>query len=239
MVDMHNLTRNENFIRKTCKKVGKSLVATKEIRVYIPCTLENNKLLFLDERIYTEGTILYTDGKEYAVMNLVTLIELSAVDYHRVAIKGFDGKESGTECYEFIYTKGDKIHPTNEVTEVAVLAYDVINHHILLGKSVPFFDKGDIDGILDSIPRFCGFGLPEYGYTNLYPEMIVRDPSDLQVPSRISKSKYFQVVPFSNIILNVSSTIGKNRGNRLEDGILSATVTTAETTTPFEDIMRA
>ena len=200
-------------------------------------SFDSGKLLLLAERNYTCANIMYTDGKEYSVLNVAALIELGMTDHRKVMVKGFGGDE--VECYEFKYEKGEVIHPTGEVPKSVALLYPYVRHHILMGKSIPYLTDDDIDTLLDSIPRFCGIGLPEYGYTNHFTEMIQRCPNDLQVPKRLSKAKGVAVIPFSSVVLNVSSIIGKNRGGYLEDGLMSASVTTSEASTTFEKIQRA
>lgn len=234
---MLQLKRSEAFIKRNCKVIGSALVAASNVSVIIPVTLESANLLSIEERFYTVGCMMYTNGKEYAVMNLAATIELGITDYRKMMVIGFDGEE--VECYEFLYEKGDRIHPTNEVPVNAQLAYSYVNHHILMGKSVPFFSEDDVDALLDSIPRFCKFGLPEYGYLNHFTEMILRDAENIRVPSRLSKNKAFTTIPYSSVVLNVSSIIGKNRGGYLEDGLMSSTITTSKASTPFEKVMRS
>ncbi len=236
-LDITKLKRSDTFIKRNCKKIGDKLVAAKDISVIAAITLESGKLLSMDDRIYSVGTLMYTDGKEFAVMNLAVIVELGLTDHRKVMVGSYGGEE--VECYEFQYSKGSTIHPTDEVPVQASIAYDYINHHLLMGKSIPYFDKDDMDSILDSMPRFCNFGLPEYGYTNHFTEMVIRDPDDLQVPARLSKKSGYVNIPFSSVILNVSSIVGKNRGGYLEDGIQSATLTTSESSTSFEKVLRA
>lgn len=238
MIDIFALKRSDTFIKRKCKTIGDALVATTDISVLAPVTLLSGKLMSLDDRFYSVGTLMYTDGKEYAVMNLAVTIELGKTDYRKVMMKGFDGEE--TECFEFQYSKGDKIHPTNEVPVNAQLSYDYVNHHILMGKTIPFFSEDDVDSVLDSIPRLCNFGLPEYGYTNHFTEMIIRSAQDIQVPKRLKPNeKTFTTIPFSSVVLNVSAVVDKNRGGYLEDGMMSATVTTQESSTAFEKVLRS
>lgn len=237
MLDVLKLKRSDTFVKRKCKKVGRKLVANADISVFVPSSLEKNNLLFLDERLYTVGSIMYVSGNEYANMNLACTIELGVTEYARVNMLGHDGEE--TECYEFVYTKGDVIHPTNLVPIDAGMAYDLTNHHVLRGKTVPFFDEVDIDNIFDSMPRFCNFGLPEYGYLNHFPEMIKRDANNTKVPFRLSKSKKMAVIPFSSVIHNVASVIGMNMGGYPEDGLQVAITTKSTTTTTFEKVTRS
>lgn len=237
MYDIFSLKRSDTLIKRTCAKIGTALVAKTDMSILVPVSYEAAELLVIDDRIYSLACIMYTDGKEYGVLNAAATIEISQAEVGKVMVKGFDGEE--TECYEFKFAKGDEIHPTGEVPKNAQLSYPFVNHLILMGKTVPFFDRDDVDSILDSIPRFCGFGLPEYGYTNHFTEMIVRDIKDKQVPGRLVNSKYFVTIPFSSVILNVSSIVGKNRGGYLEDGITSSTLITSEASTGFEKVMRA
>ncbi len=237
MYDIFKLKRSDTLIKRKCKVIKSALVATTDISVIVPVSLEHGKLLEIGERTYTIASILYTDGKEYSIMNLCTIIELGPTDHNKIMVKGFDGKE--TECYEFKYTKGDTIHPTNEVPITPTIAYPFANHHIFMGKTIPYFDREDIDSILDSIPRFCKFGLPEYGFTNHITNMVLRDAHDLQVPLRLSKSKEFKVIPFTSVILNVSSVIGKNQGGWMEDGMQSSIMTTSKSSSTFEKVIRS
>lgn len=237
MYDIFGLKRSDTLIKRTCTKIGSALVAKTDISLIVPTSYEAADLLSIDDRNYSLACAMYTNGKEYAVLNAAATMEISQAEIGKVMVKGFDGEE--TECYEFKFKKGDRIHPTGEVPKNAQLSYPFINHLILMGKTIPFFDKDDVDSILDSIPRFCGFGLPEYGYTNHFTEMIVRDVKDKQVPGRLVSSKYFVTIPFSSVILNVSSIVGKNRGGYLEDGITSSALTTSKSSTGFEKVVRA
>ena len=236
-LDIRTCKRNENFIKESTAFIDKQLIAKKKISLLVPVTLVRADLLTLDERIYTLGSICYTDGKSFSNMNLVCTIELGMTEHKKVMVVGFSGKE--VECYEFEYDKGDIIHPTNEVPVDSQILGDTIDHHLMMGKPIPYFDTTDVCNELDSVPRFCKIGVPEFGFLNHFSEMTLRSADDLQMPARLSNSKKFTVIPFKSIILNVGSNLGKNNGAYLEDGIMQTSVTTSESVTPFEAIVRS
>lgn len=180
---------------------------------------------------------MYTDGKEYANMNLALIMELGVTSYTQTMVKSFGGVD--VLCYEFKYSKGDKIHPTNEYPVDNQIAYNFVNHHVLLGKIIPYYTYDDMETIFDSFPRTSNIDVPEYGYLNHYSEMILRTSVDKQVPGRLGDIKKFTVIPFSSVIYNVSSNMGKNKGKYLEIGMMRATTTTSDHITPLEEISRA
>jgi hypothetical protein len=152
-MNLKDLQRDPDSIKKHLKKIGKTYVAKNDISILFPDRYINKNLATLGSTVKVVGIfiILDEDGK-YGVLNIPTLVELTPDMVLDVSI--------GTEIYKMLkFTKDSIVMPNSEPVKMDSFIDPLFDLFMVFGK-VPFFlEPHDLSDIFVESDRFAGTGI--------------------------------------------------------------------------------
>jgi len=240
-LNISGLKRNPDIIKKCFKKVGKSLVVTKSIRVIFPDRYNNIDLALIGKttRVVAIYAILDDEGN-YAISNLPIFIELTPSNISDIDIDGNINKVLHFEAGE-MYTPSSALVIDNR------FLYDLFNEFYINGRIPWFMDYSDAISIFEKTKKYANSDLGENPITmEILSSIIARPKGNLNIFYRqkiksikdivANKPEYIGLM---NIFYTFDNTVSKLVGSYYSKGVSSAIVNKETSTTKIEEILRS
>lgn len=238
-MNIQSLTRNGEFVIGSMKEVGDSLVATRDLKIYLPITYESSHLLFINGEEYdTVGIFpIVVNDTVYGIMSMNSKLKLIPEEVNKVVL-------ADDHYYELSFSSGSVICPNINVVQDDVLTYYIYDYFI--GKAmVPWFmSYSDMAKIFDTAREYAGARTgdsPEV--ISLLISIIARQADDRTKHYRHGydgKNKMPPVfIPISSVDFGATNTFNKLAGNYFDIGVASSLLHPTTKVEKIESIIRA
>jgi len=234
-LNIAGLKRNPDAIKSAFKKVGDSLIVTKNLRVIYPDRYNNIGLSILGSTVRIISIFaIVDDNGNYAVANLPIFLDLTPTNVSEIAVGANINKvlhfEEGS-----VYTEN-----SNLVIDDRFL-YDIFNEFYIGGKIPWFMNYDDAISMLARTNKYAGSTLGDNPITmEILGAVIARFNKDKKVFYRQTDMKQNpDFVGLMNIYFTFDNTVSKIAGSYMSQGITSAIINKEDETTKIEEVLRA
>lgn len=240
-LNVSGLKRDPDAIKKAFKKIGSSMVVTKDMRVIFPERYTNIDLAIIGSTVrLTSIYAILDDEGNYAVSNIPIFIELTPSNITDIEINGKVNKvlhfEEGTTFTENV----------NMVIDNTFL-YDLFNEFYINGNIPWFISYNDAITIFEKTKKYAKSGLGDNPITmEILASILARNPknkSEFYREILKNENDLNKVIPqyigLMNIYFTFDNTVSKLVGSYYGQGISSAIISRETSTTTIEEILRA
>lgn len=241
MINIDNLKRDPDKIKKCFKKVGKSLVVTKDIKVIYPERYESKNLAIVDNvvRLVSIFAIL-DDSNNYAVNNLPIFINLTPSNIDHVTIND--------ELYTVLeFEEGSTYTESTELVINNKFLYDLFNLFYTNGKIPWFMSYNDLINIFSKTEKYANSDLGNNPIiTEILASIVAKAPNDktllyreiLENNKKLLESIKPTYVGLMNPYYTFDNTVSKISGSYYTKGLMGALINKEKETTKIEEILR-
>lgn len=226
----HNVS---GVMSKLVEQDDASVYCKSDCSIIIPARWLGTRLANTDDGNYVLAYFMIKVGKEYMVLAASGIIQIGA--NARIQAVQIDG----VDCIEFMYEVGETVIVNLNVAVDNTIPYYMTNIVTKKDPRIPYVNEAQFQQFLDSLPTFCGLGLPSYCYTNIYMSYICRDPSDLTKPSRLSKNPGYKAIGLNNMQFAVQNTLSRLSGGYFDTGLQASLMHPTKSASENEKILRS
>ena len=230
MLDISKLVRKDFGVSNYMVQIDDALVAKKPLQILFPLRFNQCGLADISDEIRCISIFAIVNEKgEYMVSNVASMMHLTP---DTTTIQ----KHNDQEFYILSFEPGSMITPNVNLVVEDKNAYKIYKEFISRGK-VPFYmGYEDLGKCLTTTKEFAGIKLSNNNaIIELLVSTIARDSKDLHKQYRHSiksiddeKTNPPSFVPFTSVIYNTTSTMGKIMGGYFNEGLVSALTREAE-----------
>lgn len=241
MINPKALVRNPDKVRECLREVsGKSLVAVKPVRIYIPAGYPDRDLANIGTETYIVGIFGIVTEEGYFGTNLVNaMVRIEPTDTNRIVI-------DGDEYFEFYFERGSTIIPNLDLVKTDTLVYQIFNEFVSKARVPWYIGYPEAGQLFDTAKKHAGANVGEnHEVIELLISLIARDPTDRTKYYRQFVQSYDQLVtdppafvPLRSIQYSATNTINKLAGSYFHNGMVSALVTPTEDLERIDGLLR-
>lgn len=230
MLDISALVRKDFGISNYLVEIDDSLIAKKPLKILFPLRFNQCGLADISDKTRCISVFAIINEKgEYMVCNIVSMMQLTP---DTTTIEKYEDEE----YYVLSFDQGSTVTPNVNLVVNDKNAYNIYKEFISRGK-VPFYmGYEDLGKCLATAHDFAGIKLSgNNAVIELLVSTIARDSKDLHKQYRYTikaideeKDKPPVFIPFTSVIYNTTSTMGKIMGGYFNEGLVSALTREAE-----------
>lgn len=208
-------------------KVGDdvSLVAAKEVKVYLPKHWTESNLGSIDEKFNSLCVICFVvEGKFFAHLEALTKISLNPYDISTVKIED-------VEYYELSYQKGETICDSLTLVQDKNIVYEVFNEKLAKAKMPFYFRYADVLTIFDTSQLHAGYNTgTDFAIESLMSANRARDEKNPNKLFRYTLQKQEDLDTMTPVMLGLTSVSGATNassrimGNYMKDGLVESII---------------
>jgi len=240
-MDVRKLERDSQKVKAVLKELSNgSVVTTEPCKIHVPVRFTIMQLAEIGQDVFTTGIIpIIIQDRFYSVLNINAVVHLTPLGMTKKSI-------NDVEYYELFFDKGSTVFKTLNLVRRDTLVYYIYDELIQKGNIPWYFGYDDIGRLFDTAKEYANVNIGARGEVGeLIMSLIGRDPKDLTKYYRTSVKSFIDVdkirpefIPLKNVIFNATNTLNKLAGSYMNDGIISALVTTTEKTDRIEQLLR-
>ncbi len=222
------------------KQADDSVMAARDVRIYIPSRYTEKQLATIGAEIYTAGIVgIVVDDKHYGVSTVNAMMRLKPSSIATV-------KFSGDSYLEFSFPAGSTVIADTKLIRLDSLVYKIFDEMIAKGRVPWYMDYEDLAKLFDTAEPHANvrFG-PVHAIMEMFAAAIARDPENR---ARFYRHVYAEVngkpvtvpaiIPFRSITYGATNTTAKLLGSYFGEGTISALVNPSEQTEHIENLLR-
>lgn len=230
-------TRNPGPVLACLKEMGGKLIVTKTLKLYLPRTFEDKRMLVMGNETYVVGVyMLATEDKNYAVSLTTAMLRTEPSSIDTVYM-------DGVEMYELQYEPGDELIADLNLVVNGKLIYSIYDEIFSLGRVPPYLSYRDLGRIFESAPKHANVTLASTPtILQMLAAVISRNPDDPMVYFRqvtngkdLDKAKY---VSLKSSTHSATNTTARLMGAYFSDNLTTALVHPAEREENVERLLR-
>lgn len=217
-----------------------SLVALKEVKIYVPVRFAERGLAEVGVETYICGVYAIVVGDKYfGVSTINAMIRITPTSTMKIKVKGDD-------YFEFTFAEGSVVIPSLNLVKNDIIVYRIYDEIISKGRVPWYMDYETMGHIFDSAGYHAGANIGENSeVTELIISIIARNPD--------KKSDYYRTVvtnpelalkatvawiPLRSVTYAATNTTNKLAGSYWSVGVVSALTAPAERTERIEMLLR-
>lgn len=236
-MDLKDYTRNAAPVLSGLKELEGKLITTKALKMYLPRTFEDKRMIVLGNEMYVVGLyMLATDDRHYAVSLTTAMMRTEPSSINTVYM-------DGVEMYELQYEPGDEVISDLNLVVNGKLIYSIYDEIFSLGRVPPYLSYQDIGRIFESAPKHANVNLASTPtILQMLAAAISRDPENPMVYFRqvtngkdLDTAKY---VSLKSSTHSATNTTARLMGAYFSDNLTTALVHPAEREENVERLLR-
>lgn len=235
------LKRDSSSVLSKLKDLGSgAIVTTTACKIQVPVRFMSIGLGQIGIETFSLGNfpIIMEDGT-YAVMNLLTMVELSP--YKTLTVEIDD-----VSYYEFHFNPGDVVIKNKTIVKNEDMIFNVFDEYIFKGKVPWYVEYDDIPKMFNLAKKYTGSTAGNsYETIEFIVSLIARHKNDRSKYIRTGITSYKQVsredlvfVPLASVLNSVKSTVNRLAGSYFSDGVTSSLISPSENISKIESILR-
>lgn len=217
---VNEFTRKPNAIKSLLKTTNGITTTSEDIRIMFPERYVESNMATIDNVIKVIGIYAILDNKNnYAVMNIPIMQELTPSHVDEVSVDGV--------VYKMLYfNKNSVVMPINKLIVNSDFIYVLFNDFFAAGRVPWYLDYTDLSNVFLESNKYLNNGIgKEIVAFELLASIVARDPEDLSVYYRLSKSnKAPGYAGLNNLYYSYNNTGSKLVGSYLKTGLINAMI---------------
>lgn len=236
-MNLKEYTRDAGKVLSGLKELSGVLVATKTLKMYVPRTFEDKRLISLGNETFVVGIyMLAAEDRYYAVSLTTAMLRTEPSSVNTVYL-------DGVEMYELLYEPGDMVVSDLELVVNGKLIYAIYDEIFALGRVPPYLSYLDIGRLFESAPKYANVSLASTPtILQMLGAVISRDPDNPMTYFRqvtngkdLDKAKY---VSLKSSTHSATNTTARLMGAYFSDNLTTALVHPSEREENVERLLR-
>lgn len=239
-MDIDSLQRSPDMVHSAMKEVGDTLIALKQVRIYIPEHYVGSYLAYIDDEVRIIGIHgIVVDGKYLASSRCCAMMSIDPSTTNIVSIKG-------ENFYEFTFEAGETIIKNLNLVQVGTLLFRIFDEFNSKGNIPWYLSEEDVCLLFDTAEEHAGASL---GVNSAIMEMV----GGSMARSGLDKSIFYRhvlksmadkekvkpfYIPLKSVAYGATNTTAKISGAYFEEGMTSALITPSERNETIEELLR-
>lgn len=220
---------------------NESLVAVREVKLYIPVRFAEHSLAQVGIETYVCGIVMYVvENKYYALSKINAMIRITPTSWSKITV-------DDEEFYEFYFEPGSTITPSLQLVRTDTLVYKIFDELFSKGRVPSYQGYVDMAGIFDSARKHAGANVgSNHEVTEMLVSLIARNPNKRQEYYRQSVQSEDDLVKHPPIWTSLYSvtdsatnTLNKLAGSYFHEGVVSALNSPSERKERLEELLRS
>lgn len=241
MVDLADLVRDRENVKKAVKVLGGELVATKDLKIAIPYRFFNRRLATLGETITSAVVFPVIVGNTWDLMMVPSKLSLTPEETTVEMI--------GDEDYMILsFSRGSVISPNTKMIRSDQVAWEIYDGFYGSGYKPWYIWYDEYSKLLALAEKYAGIRL---GANNVPHELtvaqIAKNSKDRTQAYRLSLRRGYIagtteepfITPLQSVLFGANNLATQITGAYLRDGILTAMTYPSTKSEPIEELYRS
>lgn len=241
MIDLAELVRDRENVRKALKVVGDELIALKDLQICIPYRFFNRKLASLGESITTTLVFAVVVGNTWDLMMTPAMISLTPEE---TTVQVLDDED----FMVLSFSKNSVVSPNVNMVRTDQVAWEIYDGFYGSGYKPWYIWYDEYSKLLALAGKYSGINL---GANNIPHELVVaqiaKDNKDRSQIYRSSLRRGYvagvtnepYVTPLQSVLFGANNVATQLVGAYLRDGVLTAMTYPSTKSEPIEELLRS
>lgn len=240
-MDRSRWTRNPAKVHAALvEQPDRSILATRDVRIFIPARFVEKQLADIAAEIYTVGIFaMVVDDKYYAVSTVNAMVRLKPTTISTV-------KFDGDSYLEFRFPAGSTVIADTNLIRTDSLVFKIFSEIIAKGRVPWYLDYEDLAKLFDTAESHANvrFGAV-HSVLEMFVAAIARDPANRAQYYRLVYDEVNGVptvkpdyIPFVSITYGATNTTSRLLGSYFDQGMVSALNNPSEKNEHIEQLLR-
>lgn len=240
-MDSTKWTRNASKVHAALsEQPDGSVLAGRELRIYIPARFAEKQLARIEEETYIVGIFaMVVDDKFYAVSRVNAMMRIKPTTTATV-------KFDGDSYLEFRFPAGSTVIADTKLIRDDTLVYKIFNEIISKGRVPWYLNYEDLGKLFETAESHSNVRFTSvHAILEMFAAAISRNPEDrTQFYRHVYEEKDGKptfdpaVIPFVSITFGATNTTSRLMGSYFDEGRNSALVNPSERSEHIEDLLR-
>lgn len=241
MLDLTELVRDRENVKKALKVVGQELIAMKDLKIAIPYRFFNRKLASLGETITSTVVFAVVVGNTWDLMMIPAMISLTPED---TTVEVIDEED----FMMLSFSRGSVVSPNTKMIRSDQVAWEIYDGFYGSGYKPWYIWYDEYSKLLALATKYSGIKL---GPNNLPHELTVaqisKNSKDRTQAYRLSLRRGYiagtteepYITPLQSVLFGANNLATQITGAYLRDGILTAMTYPSTKSEPIEELYRS
>lgn len=237
-MNLSEFERDAGRVRSNLREMDDgSVVAKKEVKLYIPTRFRDKNLCTIANETYVLGIfMLVVDDRYYAINNINAMMRIEPSSVNTVVLNDKDH-------FEFVFDAGDVVFASTDLVKEDKLLYYIFDEIVAKGNVPVYLDYLDLGRLFDTAPKHAGVTLASTPtILHMLLSVVARDPDNLnQYFRQVTDGQDFDRVRFVQLrsaTHGANNTTARLLGSHFSDNLTSALVNPSDREENIERILR-
>jgi hypothetical protein len=228
-----------NLSDRFIKTKFNTIITTMDCVIEVPSRFLDIGLAYVGvtTKVFGVFAIIFEDGK-YTVGNIPAFVDIVPDSFVEI-------EHDEIPYHQFRFKANEVVIQNKDVVRIDTMMFNLISEYIFKGKTPWYTEPMDLAKLFDFAEEVAASRIGNNLQTiEFIASMVVRDSKDRSVSMReVAKSladfKRAAIVPLTSVFYGIRSPLNKVAGAYMQDGVISALVSPAESPGRVETILRA